>query len=235
MANIANLYGKVRHKFVNLSRAATGHDQRLIRAYLAGHPVRKLQIGTGENFLPDWLNSDLHPLDPRMIHLSAIRRFPFADGTFDYVFSEHMIEHIPFEPGLFMLKECCRVLKPGGRIRIATPDLGFLLALFRTPRSEVQERYIQWSLRSFFPAALGQEETYVLNHFVRGWGHQFIYDERVLGAALGSAGFTDVVRRGLNQSDDPNLRGLENERRMEPGFLALETLAMEGVKARAPS
>ena len=46
--------------------------------------------------------------------------FPFEDETFDAVFSKSVIEHL-FNPDNVM-KECLRVLKPGGRIIIMTPD-----------------------------------------------------------------------------------------------------------------
>lgn len=47
-------------------------------------------------------------------------RFPFNDQMFDVVFSKSLIEHL-FNPENFM-RECYRVLKPGGRIIIMTPD-----------------------------------------------------------------------------------------------------------------
>ena len=46
--------------------------------------------------------------------------FPFDSDTFDIVFSKSVIEHM-FNPGNFM-GECYRVLKPGGRIILMTPD-----------------------------------------------------------------------------------------------------------------
>ncbi|MDO8743416.1 MAG: class I SAM-dependent methyltransferase [Candidatus Azambacteria bacterium] len=46
--------------------------------------------------------------------------FPFEGETFDFVFSKSVIEHL-LEPDNFM-KECRRVLKPGGRIIIMAPD-----------------------------------------------------------------------------------------------------------------
>ncbi|VVB63241.1 Ubiquinone biosynthesis O-methyltransferase [uncultured archaeon] len=46
--------------------------------------------------------------------------FPFEDQTFDVVFSKSVIEHLS-DPGLFV-SECRRVLKPGGRVIIMTPD-----------------------------------------------------------------------------------------------------------------
>jgi len=46
--------------------------------------------------------------------------FPFDDEIFDVVFSKSLIEHL-FDPTNFM-KECFRILKPGGRIILMTPD-----------------------------------------------------------------------------------------------------------------
>jgi hypothetical protein len=76
------------------------------------------------------------------------------------------------------------------------------------------------------------EATFVINNFVRAWGHQFIYDEGTLRASLEQAGFVDVSRRALQESDEPVFRRLENEARMPPAFLQLETLTLEGKKAR---
>ena len=111
-------------------RGSGALDRRLIEDYLARGGPAKLHIGCGENLLEGWLNSDLYPGSDRVLHFDATGRFPFADATFDYVFSEHMIEHVPYEGALSMLRECRRVLKPGGRARISTPDLRFLVGLY---------------------------------------------------------------------------------------------------------
>ena len=46
--------------------------------------------------------------------------FPFSDEMFDFVFSKSVIEHL-WRPDNF-IKEICRILKPGGKIIIMTPD-----------------------------------------------------------------------------------------------------------------
>ena len=78
-----------------------------IREYLDHHPVRKLQIGAGYNMLDGWLNADFNPhtRQPGQLYLNATRRFPFPDASFDYNYSEHMIEHIWWDDGQTMLSE----------------------------------------------------------------------------------------------------------------------------------
>src|SRR5205814_992975 len=79
--------------------------------------------------------------------------FPLPDASFDFVFSEHMLEHLSYEEGLACLRECRRVLRPGGRIRIATPSLERLARLYDAEQTDVQRRYVRWAADSFVPEA----------------------------------------------------------------------------------
>src|SRR5215471_8651649 len=116
----------------------------LVSRYMATHPEPRLQLGAGSVRMPDWLNTDGYPLSFAIVSVDAGRPLPFPDGTFTHVFSEHHIEHMPYLKGRSMLRECHRVLRPQGRIRISTPDLDRLLGLHSDPRSPLHERYIRW-------------------------------------------------------------------------------------------
>jgi predicted SAM-dependent methyltransferase len=205
-------------------------DRSIAAHYLARSKEPKLHIGCGNNAMPGWLNTDYFPNSHDIMYLDATQAFPFKDETFDYIFSEHMIEHIPYGDGQKMLAECCRVLKPSGTIRISTPNLDFLIDLARPDKSDLQRAYIKWSSYSFVAGAPEDNETFVINNFVRNWGHTFIYDKRTLHQAMTSAGFAQTTSCDLQESQHAALRGLENETRMPPDFLPLETLTVEGGK-----
>src|SRR5438132_13034047 len=78
---------------------------RAIRAYLENDVPKGLQIGTGNGLTSSWLSTDLLPTNRDVVYLDATRRFPFRNDQFDYVFAEHMIEHIDYNSGILMLNE----------------------------------------------------------------------------------------------------------------------------------
>jgi predicted SAM-dependent methyltransferase len=206
-------------------------DSEIVEAYFAKESVRKLHIGCGQYVLADWLNSDFYPQSPAVIHLDATRPFPFANDTFDFIFTEHMIEHVSYANGLAMLNECRRVLKENGTIRISTPDLRFLIDLYQDGKSDIKRRYIEWSTGRFDEKVPFNDAVFVINNFVRAWGHLFIYDEKVLRSSLEQSGFTSIRKCEVGKSQIRELRHLENEKRIPERFLKLESVILEGTKA----
>lgn len=200
-------------------------------AYLASCPRAKLQIGSGRNYLDGWLNTDFEPEDNRYVFMDATQVFPFQSDTFSFVFNEHIIEHISYEGGQNLLAESFRVLKPGGVIRVATPNLANLLQLFEADLTDTQKRYIQWSISEYFPKIDSQLPSFVLNNFMRQWGHLFVYDPPSLQFSLEGAGFTEVHLVSVGESQHPELRGIEKHGSIiGDEFNLLETMVMEGTK-----
>ena len=123
------------------SRIVLRTDRRLASRYLAEAREPRLHIGCAGHLLDGWLNSDVHPRTGNVLRLDATRRFPFPDGVFVHAYSEHVIEHLSFSQAASMLDECFRVLSPGGKVRITTPDLSFLVDLHgRGPSAEAGGR-----------------------------------------------------------------------------------------------
>jgi predicted SAM-dependent methyltransferase len=81
--------------------------------------------------------------------MDATMPFPFTRETFDYIVAEHMIEHVPYKDALKMLRECSRVLKKDGVIRISTPNIELTHRLMHLPLTPALERYVSWSNRMF--------------------------------------------------------------------------------------
>jgi predicted SAM-dependent methyltransferase len=209
----------------------------VIRRYLSGTNTsantRKLQIGAGPTQTDEWLTTDiLAKLRKKTVYLDATARFPIPDAAMDYVFSEHMIEHIPYLAGRHMLAECMRVLKPGGAIRLATPDLRRMMALMGDDADKTMREYVAWSAGKFLEDGTPNTAIHVLNNQFRNYGHQFLYDEECLRDAMIKAGFVDIRRYKMGESDDTALRGVEKHGAnvSNEAMMTFETLVLEARK-----
>jgi len=202
----------------------------MVKKYLESNQIRKLQIGSGRNVLKGWLNTDLNPTK-EIVLLDATKKLPFDDCTFDYVFMEHFIEHLEYQDGIGVVRECYRVLKPGGKLRISTPDLRFLIGLYTENKSELQERYVVWAVDSFLPDIGIYQDIFVINNFFRAWGHKLIYDYKTLKSVLEKCGFIDITHYDLGESDDRNLQNVEfHGHHITDEFNKLESMVFEATK-----
>jgi predicted SAM-dependent methyltransferase len=180
----------------------------IIAAYMRTEPIKRLQIGAGSSRRPGWLNTDIEPGDG-LAYLDATKRFPFEDGSLHYVFSEHVIEHLTYDEGKFMIAEAYRVLAPGGKMRISTPDLTQFLRLFDKNPTDEARAYIVGKMKWHEWPDEPNQAAIILNLQMSSWGHKFMYDQQTLGGALIRAGFRNVQAFELNVSDDEHLRNLE--------------------------
>jgi predicted SAM-dependent methyltransferase len=218
------------HLSRNTVRKSGWLTQRSIRDYLDRHPVRKLHIGCGDNRLDGWLNTEFEGHAPLSVaYLDATRPFPLPTDTFEFVFSEHMIEHVPLIAAFTMLQECCRVLKPGGRIRISTPPLEYLIKLVVNPAPE-DEEYLLWHRQECSPESPVFTAAVAVADYYKQWGHEFVYDEPTLRALMSKAGFVSIEKLALCESSEPELRNLEHHERLPEGMLRRLTFTLEAVK-----
>lgn len=82
-----------------------------------------LNLGCGSRFHPAWTNVNFTSTDPAVIAHNLTQGIPFADASFDVLYHSHLLEHFPKVEAPAFLKECYRVLRTQGIIRIAVPDL----------------------------------------------------------------------------------------------------------------
>lgn len=89
-----------------------------------------LNLGCGAHFSPEWVNVDLTSDDPRVVQHDLRKPLPFDAGSFSVVYHSHVLEHLSRSAGVTFLGECFRVLKPGGLLRVAVPDLEKIALLY---------------------------------------------------------------------------------------------------------
>lgn len=202
-----------------------------IRDYFDTHPTRCLQIGCGKNLIPDWLNADYSPRFHEVIYMDATKPFPFPDNSVDYIFAEHMIEHVTYTDGQKMLKECHRVLKPSGRIRVSTPNLNNIALLMSRPVTAECANYIRQVSAKYIPLNKRHLPGFVVNNFFWDFWHWFVYDPDTLSQALEEAGFLPERQLISGVSTVPKLCELEHHHLAVGSDIdAFETMIFEGIK-----
>jgi predicted SAM-dependent methyltransferase len=85
--------------------------------------MKFLNLGCGNRYHKSWINIDFTSTGEGVLAYDLTKGIPFDDNTFDVVYHSHVLEHFSKKDAVFFLKECFRVLKKNGIIRIAVPDL----------------------------------------------------------------------------------------------------------------
>lgn len=215
-----------------LRRLTRARDLRRLVGDGSERPVQLL-LGAGKQRRPGWIATDVFPRGWDVLLLDVTKRFPFPDGAVQRIFAEHVIEHVPIEAGEAFLQEAFRVLRSGGRIRIATPDVRRVGRLLSDEIDDVSRRYVQECNAMFLPEGsdLTSEPLIALNRIFSGHGHCFLYDEALLGRLLSRHGFVGITRCQVGVSDDPEFTDIEDHGRHIGDFCNdYETMVIEATR-----
>jgi predicted SAM-dependent methyltransferase len=173
----------------------------------------KLHIGCGERNLPGWINIDTD--GQADLKIDVRNGLPFPSDSVDFIFHEHFIEHLSRDEGIAFIREVHRVLKPGGVLRTAAPDLEEIVGQYRTGAW----RDAEWITR--FGYAWIPNGCVMLNVALREWGHKHVYDLEDLTAVLNLGGFRVAHKKTIGVSDYPELSNLEHRQ---------DSLVVEAIK-----
>lgn len=91
----------------------------------AAHQASCVNIGCGPVYLKStqWLNLDYISNSDFVFGCNLSRPLPLPSNKYELVYSSHLLEHLNYDQAIAHLKECYRILKPGGILRLSTPDL----------------------------------------------------------------------------------------------------------------
>src|SRR5258708_33533419 len=181
-----------------------------------GQDMTKINFGSGPYPLAGWINVDLDPAGRPDVVADLARPLPFATGVADFIHTEDFIAQLDPVPLLGFLRECRRILKPEGAMRMLTPDL----ARFARMYLEDPDHLI-WIWNTFVGVPLQTGTACeVLNLGMRLAG-RFQYDFPTFSQIAAQAGF-DTVAVAYNESRFEAMRGLDLRRTDEAVSMYLE-------------
>lgn len=150
----------------------------------------KLNIGCGYDRLPGWTNADSdEACRPDVV--AQAWDLPFAAAGAEEARALQLIEHLGFFKAKYFLSECWRVLVPGGKLTLETPDVEKTFRVFLDGDRAAREAALGWVYGSETP----------------GMGHAYCFPAELLSELLSDAGFEPGEAAGfLYQPCRPALR-----------------------------
>lgn len=151
---------------------------------------------------------------------------PFEDGAVDWVYAEHLIEHVPLPTAIGWLAEVRRVLAPGGLLRLTTPDLrAYVAGYLEEGRGFYAAHRRRLRMMRVGPP-MPERKAFMMNQIFYLYGHRWIYDFEEIGYALAEAGFAPeaVVRRGYREGARPDVADLDTSFRRDETLYAEVTV-----------
>ncbi len=150
-----------------------------------------------------------------LIHHDLTKSIPFPDNTINNIYSSHFFEHLTYNQSEILLKECFRVLKKGGIIRIAVPSLD----------QEVQE--IKLALYAYENGDFHKIQKYVTSES-SGYNsifnnHRFMFNYQLIFKHLEKVGFCCISKFNLGEGNIPDVKLLDTR----------ESLFVEAMKDEA--
>jgi predicted SAM-dependent methyltransferase len=138
------------------------------------------------------------------------KRFPWKNNSVDIIYCSHTLEHFSKQEGLAFLKECHRVMKKDGVVRIVVPDL-----------KNFVEEYTKGKMRADdFVENLGvlyEKKNSRLKNLlmtVSQFPHRCMYDTETLLTVLSSIGFAAESKLSF-KSDIVDIKDIELGERTE--------------------
>lgn len=113
---------------------------------------------------------------------------PFGDGCLEWVYAEHLIEHVTLPVAIGWLTEVRRALAPGGLVRLTTPDLSLYTGSYEGDGAFFAGHVRRLRMMRVGPP-MPQRRAFLLNQLFYLYGHRWIYDCDELRHALTEAGF----------------------------------------------
>lgn len=206
----------------------------------AGHPL-KIHFGSHKP-VPGWFNTTLHR-DSRIegnLFVDVCEPLPFEDNVADALFHEHLLEHLSPDTVQVFLRECLRILKPSGLLRMGLPNIHFYMQLLAHAEAgtltEDEQAFIDWYIETLEPLTPHLRHKApvesVLNGFLYEYGHRFVIPPSLAMTLLQDAGFNDITPVAYGKSSHPSFQGVDRhgDTIQSHRFASMETWCVEARK-----
>jgi|SRR6516162_176243 predicted SAM-dependent methyltransferase len=148
-----------------------------------------VNVGCGNLTKEGWINLDVGTPNGVRYYYNALNPLPFATSSIEHIHAEHFLEHLEFFDACQFLRECFRVLKLRGSLRIIVPDLEKYISAYQVNDQNFFKKLIDLG-GSTTPLTT---RALVCNQMFRMEGaHKFAWDFETLARVVTDSGFRTV-------------------------------------------
>ncbi len=163
----------------------------------------KLNLGSNEKGTNGFVNIDY--LSGDIAH-NLKKTIPLDPDSVDEIYTSHTLEHFEFKKIIFILKECERILKPGGKLKVCVPNAKLYIDSYMQGKIFDKKKY--WYEPGVTnTGSLIDQLNYIA--YLNGQ-HKFLFDEENLINIIKKSGFKKVSLRSFDKSIDLKDRDYES-------------------------
>lgn len=148
------------------------------------------------------------------------KKLPWDDDSVDIIYSSHSLEHLSKIEGRYLLRECHRLLKPNGIIRIIVPDLKVIINRYTQGKIAADEVLDQ--LYVTYNSPTDGVLKRIIAPFIQ-FPHKCMYDTPTLLRIMSEIGF-EVASKQAFESEIKDIQVIEQSDR------TAESILVEGKK-----
>lgn len=140
---------------------------KVVRTRTYNHKSNFLALGERieYNFPKHWICVDWEGADFN-IDLKKMDSLPFQDESMRLIYTAHLLEHLGYDAVQRVLKECFRVLRNGGGIRIEVPDANLFLEAYKNKDHHFLQPFLMQQKNIVERFGIPEKEKYLQDHMV---------------------------------------------------------------------
>lgn len=143
------------------------------------------------------------------------KKLPWDDDSVDIIYSSHSLEHLSKIEGRYLLRECHRLLKPNGIIRIVVPDLKVIINRYTQGKIAADEVLDQ--LYVTYNSPTDGVLKRIIAPFIQ-FPHKCMYDTPTLLRIMSEIGF-EVASKQAFESEIKDIQVIEQSERTAESIL----------------
>ena len=155
-----------------------------------------LNVGCGSQYHKDRVNLDMNPDCSDVVLCNLLKGIPFPNEKFEVVYHSQVLEHFPKEKAFDFMKECHRVLKNNGIIRVVVPDLENIIDEYKiilnenikNPSKEAEANY-DWILLELYDQTVRNYSGGLMGKFLQ---QEKLINEQYVTDRIGYLGHSGI-------------------------------------------